>query len=614
MKLPFVFRRAAEGASGSVAPAAGPRLPVRLLLFGLLAVVSVFFGFVWPTVDFARSAVQSYGYYVIAGTFAWAVYALVRLWPEWWAVRPPASRPELAQLGALVLGLTLIAALTVPYTYKVLYDEFVLQSTAWNLHETRVVGTAVRGYDIEGAFVPFGDYLDKRPYFYAFVLSLVHDVTGYREANAFALNTALMPVVLGLLYLLARRRTGHWPALAAVAALGAYSLFAHNATGAGMELLNLAMLLLVIELAGFYLARPDDEARLAALILAALLLAQSRYESGLYVLPVAVVVLEGWRRAGRFVLPAAAVLAPALLIPYALHNTYLSGTPLLWELREGDEARFGVRYLADNLAHARDFFFAFSSQITNSTWLGYAGIPALGWAVFRLGRALRGWKGSAPRDFALAVFGAAIVAGLGLLMFYYWGQLDDPIVSRLSLPFSALLALCLADAAGRLPRWPERRWALLMIGGALLSYVSTGLRVNAVHWELNLLAREIQWEKSVLDALPPANRLLISNKSPIYWITQERPVISIARARWRAPQIKFHLDHHTFDEILVLQIYRPAGADDGFQIEPEDRLPANYELETVIERRFGSRIARISRVVNLTVDPAAVTPPLSPLR
>lgn len=612
MKLPFALPRAAAGAPGPGGPPVAPRFPVRLVLFGLLAVVSVFFGFVWPTVDLARRLVQGYGYYVIAGTFAWAVYALVRLWPQWWAARPSTSRRELAQLGALVAGLTLVAALTVPYTYKVLYDEFVLQSTAWNMHEARVVGTAVRAYDIEGAFVPFGDYLDKRPYFYAFVLSLVHDLTGYREANAFALNTALMPAVLGLLYLLARRRTAHWPALAAVAALGAYSLFAHNATGAGMELLNLAMLLLVLELAGFYLERPDDAARLAALILAALLLAQSRYESGLYVLPVAVVVLEGWRRAGRFVLPAAAVLAPALLIPYALHNTYLSGTPLLWELREGDEARFGLRYLADNLIHARDFFFAFSSQITNSTWLGYAGIPAFAWAAFRVLRAVRGWQTSGARDFALVVIGATIAAGLGLLMFYYWGQLDDPIVSRLSLPFSALLALCLADAAARLPRWPAQRWAVIMILGACLSYVSTGLRVNAIHWELNLLAREIQWEKSVLATLPPTNRLLISNKSPIYWITQERPVISITRARWRAPQIKFHLDRQTFDEVLVFQIYRPAGADDGFQLEAEDRLPSNYELETVAERRFGSRIARISRLTRLNIEGAPTTPPPAP--
>ncbi|MCM2276424.1 MAG: glycosyltransferase family 39 protein, partial [Candidatus Didemnitutus sp.] len=413
----------------------------------MLAVASVFFGFVWPTVDFARRVVQGYGYYVVAGTFGWAVYALVRLWPQWWAARPPVVRRELAHLGALIGGLTLIAALTVPYTYKVLYDEFVLQTTAWNMHEARVVGAAVRGYEIEGTFLPFGDYLDKRPYFYAFVLSLLHDVFGYREANAFALNTALMPLVLGLLYLVARRRVGHWPGLAAVAALGAFSLFAHNGTGAGMELLNLAMLLLVIELAAFYLARPDDEARLAALVLSALLLAQARYESGLYVLPVAIVVLEGWRRAGRIVLPLAAVLAPVLLIPYALHNTYLSGTPLLWELRAGDESRFGLRYLFANLAHARDFFFTFSSQVTNSTWLGYAGIPAFGWAAFRLLRALRAWRESRAADFAVAVFGATIAGGLGLLMFYYWGQLDDPIVARLSLPFSALLALGLADAA-----------------------------------------------------------------------------------------------------------------------------------------------------------------------
>mgnify|MGYP002632004361 CR=1 FL=1 len=250
-----------------------------------------------------------------------------------------------------IVGLTAVALMTVPYTYKVLYDEFVLQATTWVLHESREVGAIVLGYEIEGTFSTMQTYLDKRPFFFAFLVSLIHDLTGYREANAFFLNTALMPVALGFVYLLARRLVEHLAAMATLCGFGALSLLAIQATGAGMEMLNLVMLLLVIHLALWYLDHPD-ESRLAALVLAAVLLAQSRYESSLYVAPVALLVLEGWRRKGALILPAAAVLAPALLIPYALHNTYLSGTPLMWELREGEASRFSIVYLADNLVHA----------------------------------------------------------------------------------------------------------------------------------------------------------------------------------------------------------------------------------------------------------------------
>lgn len=586
---------------------AAARFPVRLALFGAVAVVSVFFGFLAHDVSESRLLVQNVGYYSMALTFAWAVIAIGRLAPAWWRAGPALSRREALVATGAILALTAVAVLTVPYTYKVLYDEFVLQATAQNLHQLREVGTAVRAYEVEGAFRVVGSYLDKRPPFFAFLVSLLHDLTGYRPANAFALNTALMPVILGLLYVLARRLMTHGAALAAVVAAGAFSLLAHNATGAGMEMLNLAMLLLTIVLAVFYLEKPD-EPRLAALVLAAVLLAQTRYESGLYVAPVALVVLEGWRRARRIILPAAAVLAPALLIPYALHNTYLSGTPALWELNEGAETRFSAQFLWRNLEHAARFFFNLRANIPNSWWLGYAGIPALAWTIWRVLRAARGWKTAPATAAALTIFGASIVANLGLLMFYYWGQLDDPIVARLSLPFCTLLALALGWVAANVPvAWRGRAVAFVMIG-AIVSYLASGVRVNATHWELNLLMRENQWEADELARLGPAKRLVISNKSPIFWIIYETPSLPVARARWRAEQIKFHLDHHTFDEVIVLQTLRPTSADGGFQVDPLDRLPPSFELEPVVERQWGSRIARISRVKQIRLDIAATDP------
>ncbi|MDP2138191.1 MAG: glycosyltransferase family 39 protein, partial [Candidatus Didemnitutus sp.] len=533
----------------------------------------------------------------------------VRIAPAWWRARPALNRRQWGVLVATITGLTVLAALTVPYTYKVLYDEYVLQGTALNLHQTRDVGTTVRAFEFEGTFRAIGHYLDKRPFFYAFVLSLLHDLTGYREANAFALNTGLMPLILGLLYWVARRLVPHGAGLAAVISFGAFSLLAHNATGAGMEMLNLAMLLVTMLLAVFYLEKPD-EPRLSALVLAAALLAQTRYESGLYVAPVALVVLEGWRRQSAVILSPAAVLVPALLIPYALHNTYLSGTPLLWELRDGAESRFALQFLPDNLWHAARFFFNFTTAIPNSWWLGVAGVPALVWAGWQTLKTLPRWRTISPTLAALLIFSAAIAVNLGLLMFYYWGQLDDPIVARLALPFCLLLALSLAWVAMQVPVAWQGRAVAIVAGGALISYATTGLRVNTTHWEINLLAREIAWEANVVDHMGPAKRLIITNKSPLPWVTREVPAVLIARARWRPEAVKFHLDHHTFDEALVTQIYRPTSADGGFQIDPEDRLPTSYVLEPVSERSFGTRIARISRVTEIRLD-AVTLPPVS---
>lgn len=573
-------------------------VPVRLILFGLVAVVAVAFGFLSHSVDEARSWVQHYGYYTIALTFGWALIVMIRAAPLWLRTWPRVSRRESGEVWAIIVGLTVVAVLTVPYGYKVLYDEFVLQATAWTMHEARTVGTIVRGYEVEGVFSTFQTYLDKRPFFYAFVLSLIHDLTGHREVNAFVLNTVLMPVVLGLLYLLARKVAEHRAALAAVGALGAFSLMAQNATGAGMELLNLAMLLLVLLLAIWFLEKPA-ELRLSAFILATILLAQSRYESGLYVLPAALVVLEGWRRHGRLMLPVAAVLAPALLIPYALHNTYLSGTPILWELREGESARFAAMYLPGNLQHAVRFLFSFNGSFTNSWWLAVAGLPALAAAAVSVASGWRRWADAPAAVVGLTIFGAAIVGNLGLLMFYYWGHLDDPIVSRLSLPFCALLALCIAWSCGQVRiswRAAAPGWAL---AGALLAYLTTGLRANAQHWAINLQATEIAWEVDTVRAMPPGSRLVITNKSALIWFQHRIPSIQIVRARMRGEALQFHLDHHTFKEVLVMQKFRPTGPEGNYQLEPEDRLPDNYVLEPVCERRFGTSITRVSRLTGI---------------
>lgn len=580
--------------------------PTRLLLFGLVIVVAVAFGFLAHTVNEARILVQRYGYYTMAFTFAWAVLAWIRIAPDWLKSWPGFSRREMGVTLGAIAGLTLIAVLTVPYTYKVLYDEFVLQSTAWCLHELREVGATVLGYRVDGVFSTMQTYLDKRPFFFTFIVSLVHDLTGYRESNAFALNTVLMPVVLGLIYLLARRFAQHRAALGALVSFGAYSLLAQNATGAGMEMLNIVMLLLVMHLAVWFLRRPD-EPRLAALVLGAVLLAQTRYESSLYVLPAALVILEGWRRSGKLILPAAAVLAPALLIPYALHNTYLSGTPLLWELREGEASRFGYDFFAGNLVHAFRYLFSFSGSLPNSWWLAVAGLPALAFAIAASLKGLPRWKNASAEMITMVLFGGAIAANLGLLLFYYWGELDDPIVSRLSIPFTALLALCLAWIIGRFPQPWRRSVASIVIGGALFSYMSTGLTANASNWELNIQARRIAWELEQVQEMErqaPGERLIITNKSALFWLTHRISSIQIVRARFRDEQIRYHMGQHTFREILVMQSFHPMGAEGGFQMEPADRLPDSFVLEPVQERRFGTRLTRISRLVR--VDETAI--------
>lgn len=581
--------------------------PYRLVLAVTSSVAAAGLGFFACTPAQAERLIHRFGYYGMAGTFVWFVVAAVAAWRESRnvptaeeAAIPPVAgwrgwiqRPWFGP-AVVVAGATLLCLLAEPARAKVLYDEYVLQATALQMHWTREVGTLVRGYDINGVFMPIDAYLDKRPYFFPFVLSLVHDLTGYRPGNVYWLNAALTPAVLALIHLLASRLTSRRGGMLAVALLGPLPLLAQNTTGAGMELLNLAMLLLAIWLGTLAAERPTAS-RLGVFVLAVVLLAESRYESALYVGSAAVVLGVIWWREKRLLLPWAVIAAPLLLIPVALHQLVLTSNRALWELPKNLDSRFSADHVAGNVGHALSFLFSTAREIPNSVYLtalGTAGLLlAAGHLVLRPVRSL-----TSPVRWVLAAFSLGIFTNLGLLMFYFWGGLDDPLVSRLALPFLALLALLGAGLAAYLDRFfAATRFAL--VGSALAVVLIYG-RVTPLHLYSaeNLIAAEVNWELGWVKSRPAANRLILTNKSCLPWLLEHTPSMLLDHIRKREPQLRFHLEAGTFGEILVMQRLRPTTRQGDLRIDPADALPANFELELLAEHRFGITLARISRL------------------
>ncbi len=581
------------------------RLLWVLILSGLAAGV----GFAAFSARQSGMIIEHGGYYLLAGVFGWWCWAVVDLARasapgrlSWWRAR---INRETLQAVVLIAALTLIAVFTVPRMYKILFDEVVIQSTAWNLHMEREVGSLNRAFEVNGLMRSFETYLDKRPYFFPFLVSLLHDFTGCREANAFLLNLGLMPVILGLTYGLGRKLGGQGAALAAVAGLGAFPLLAINAQGAGLEMLNLALILGLMLAGLLYLEKPDGR-HLTVVVLTAVLLANTRYEAGIYVGCAALLVLAGWRRAGRLVLPPAAIFGSVLLVPYALHNTYLSGTPILWELRAGMTHRFSMEYLVKNLEFARNFFFNFNGLISNSIWLTLAGLAAAGWLGLWAWRRKPQWDEWTPTATSVILCATGIVGNLCLLMAYYWGDLSDPVVSRLSLPFHALLALLLAAAIGRLPVFMRERAGRVAVVLALTGYLAFGVRVNQQLDSQNTMEMAQRWEVDVLKRRGPATRLIITDKSPLSWFVRDVASIMPARLIMKPDALPFHWRHHTFEEVLVTQTLEPVG-DGRFWLPPEHRMPANYVLELIAERRIASKLHRISLLKEIKVD----APPLN---
>ncbi|MCW5549100.1 MAG: glycosyltransferase family 39 protein [Opitutaceae bacterium] len=577
------------------------RSDVRLAAFGFCALLAVWLGFIGIGVARAELWIKHGGYYVMLGTFVLWLAALWRLRHEALAGW---SRRERITGTVLVALFSVVAVVHEDFRSKILYDEFVLQSTAYNMHFFRDVATMVRGYDILGTFLSTDNYLDKRPYFYPFLVSLVHDLTGYRTQNAYLLNALLTPVCLGLVYGLGRCWQGWRTGALAVALVGSLPLFAQNATGSGMELLNLTMLLAAVALGASWLARPDG-LRLSAFILAVVLLAQCRYESALYVVPAAMVVLAGWWRGGRIVLSGSALLAPLLLVPVALHNRVLSHTPVLWEMKDDQTSRFGWEYLADNFRAAADFLFSTDVRLANSLWLTVVGglglLVLAGWVLWRR----PAWRRMSPLSLAWLFIGLGICTNTLLVMFYFWSAFNDPMAARFSLPFCLLLAFAVVFVAARFDaRGPV---APALLGLTLVCWLGFSLPRQAQHHYSHLGIDEIEWERRLVAARPPAARLIISNKSGLPWLLQKTPSILIDRARLVPDRLQRQLADGYINEILVMQSLRPTSVHGQHELVPEEILPAGYRLELVAEKRFGTKLARVSRLVAVELPPPPAT-------
>jgi hypothetical protein len=579
------------------------RLRVRLGLLAVSGLAALYLGFFALSLRTAENAVKRGGYFFLLATAAlWAG----TLWRLWQARKRGAGLPwrEAALAAVAIGGVTLLALAAEPFHSKILYDEFVLQSTAFNMHFFRDASTMVRGYDVFGQFVSTDNYLDKRPFFYPFLVSLVHDFTGYRPLNAYLVNAGLLPVALALVYHLGRLLAGARAALLGVLLLGSLPLLGQNATGSGMELLNLVMILAVTALAAAYLAQPDGP-RLAALVIGAVLLAESRYESALYVPIVALVVVLGWWRARRIELSWPAIVAPLLLLPYAWQNNVVAHSPVQWELNANQTSRFSVEYLAGNLRGALRFFFGTSPQLANSWLLSAAGAAAgVALTVLLLRRRPR-LRTMSPAALAVAAVGLGILANTALVMFYYWASLDDSMASRFSLPLQLLLALAVVAVVARASRW---RWLgpALALGGVAAIFGSAVPR-QAMHLYSHLGIDEIEWERRFVAARPPGDRLILTSKSSLPWLVLKTPSILISRARLVPDRLRYQLSRPTFREILVFQSLRPASVYGQHELVPEDALPPGFHLETIAEKRFGTKIDRVSRLV--AVDESVPAPP-----
>lgn len=578
-----------------------------LVLSGLLALV---LGFFTLSADQSLQFMIYGGYWamlLITALFGLSLFRLVRAdrehWSGWWRGAP---RWPLVLIG----GCGLLLLVHEDYGFKILMDEAMLLGTSMSLHFEKMALVPMRGHDIQGAFQILGGELDKRPLLQPFLVSLLHDFTGYRPENVFVLNTLLTFVLLGLAYACGCRLAGRGAGAVAVLLLTTLPLLAQNATGGGFELLNLVMILSTLLLAMRWVERRDAGSQ-EALVLSAVLLALTRYESVLFLLPVALLILWIWWRERRPVLSWTVVFSPLLLVPYALHNRVFRARESAWELasQPGYERPFSPAYVPDNLAHALNFFFDTTGEQSNSLLLAVLGFVALPFFVLWMVRTLPRLHTVAPAQAALAVFALGFAAHTALLMGYFWGRFDDPVIRRLSLPLNLWLVLAIIAVAAEFRGGPAR-WRVLA-GLALAGLFGASLPSMARHdYSLDYyIGREIAWRREFMAAHPEKDYLFIDNSS-IFWITHRVSATPMMQTVLNKESLLFNHRNHTFSAFYVYQRLDVNPETGELTVQWDDMLGPDYRLETVWERRFTPlTVSRISRVVEILDGEAQPPPP-----
>ncbi|MGJ3241412.1 MAG: hypothetical protein ACFE0O_00425 [Opitutales bacterium] len=532
-----------------------------------------------------------------------------RLLPDWEGWRR--EGPALA--GAALIGV--VTATQLPDGFKVMYDEAVLMDTALTLHEEREVFSTDRAYWVNDHFQGIGGYLDKRPWLYPVLLATVHDLTGYRYGNAFALNAVIAVLLALACYLAGRALAGRSAGLIGAGLLGSMPLLIIQVNGGGFEGLNLllvALLGLMLILAG----RSPGRDTASLLLLTVILLAYCRYESIVFIAAAGgFVVWQAWRRAWPGI-PGALWAAPFLMMPWAWQYRVVTARNFIWQLdyKPGAERVFGPEYLGPNLGHALAYFFDFSHTQPNNPLVALLGLVAavvVGVRFFRKRPA-----GSSP-DTGLRTDTPALTAwsaGLGLLLlvllFYFWGQFTDIVTQRLCLPVFFLLLIPLwlwmrswQGAGPRARRLGVIGLTVVTVAGWTFWTLPT-LREGWATWEA-FTTRMENAKHAVADRLgwDPEHSLVI-DQAPSSWIIRRQPVIVYDRAARRTSALAFHQAAGTFqDGIYVWQTQKRRRGGDWFTVN-EHQLPETYALEPV-ETVWVSPVirARLSRLTDLGIGP-----------
>lgn len=466
----------------------------------------------------------------------------------------PVSIPQLLKNRKIEVLLFFLVAVVFtsqgPWGFITVSDEPLLVSTSQNLHFNRVPLFGWRAYNFEGTFTLLDSYLDKRPIPFSTLLSFVHDLTGYRVENAFALNAVLGLLCVALLGVLGNHISGRSGAIIGILAGGSLPVLQYYSHGGGFDVFHVAMILVVLYL-GVRWFQYGDTGTFIAYIFAGVILCESRYEAAYYAIPIGLSVLLKWWKAKKVDFPWLCLTIPLILSLILFQQHVFEVNENFWELSSRPEADsiFGFHYFYPNLAAAIRYFFDFTEEYPNSPYISILGIAGFAFVLTKGITSLREVAKWSEEVWLWILFSLGLLAHFLLMMMYFYGQLDSGMLHRFSLP-TYILAVLLILFFLRL--YDSRIVRISILSVLSIGFVFYSIPVMATSFYFNNSFPSIQqkWLSEFVNEHKGENYLVI-DRSPVSWIIRGQSSISYANANQNIQKISAQLESGFYDAVYI---------------------------------------------------------------
>ena len=566
---------------------------IRILLAFACCLVALGLRFLWVSPELALFLVRKSGYYVTA--------LLVGLWIYWaWKARP--TRPSIAFLRKHLPGLLLVVIATVlthlheTHRFKVVYDEYNIATEAQNMHRDREIYLPSQAHYLGQNYEIRGHTVDKRVPLFAFLTSLLHDLTGYRSSNAFIVNGAVSLLYYLAAYTLLTLIWNRWGGYMAVILAWSLPLVHQVATSGSYDLLNALLLLNLLIGAGAYLRQPSD-VRQNFLVFSGLLMAYTRYESILYVLALSAIILESWIQQKQIRLTWATVLSPLFLILPLLLNLHTLNNDVFFENKEG--TYFGFHFLEESIPGAQVYLLDPSLGNTNSLVLSVLGMLGL---VSMLLMGLKRPHQALANNYQRAVYLCLPIVGINtlILLATFWSNWIDPATTRFSLPLQTILIIAAVSFIffiSQKERFIRAALAILAITSLLFAIPKA-----TKHEQSDLLAIGQAYEFALSQVSGPKENTFFIGPAVTPFIVEEYPAIEITLANVQPTVVKALLDLNIYPNIYVLRLFNINKNLDWIPREHSELNPEFITEEGPTVHLAIHVMARLDRLVDVDVS------------